>query len=193
MSFLAVLRHLLRGRHFRELFAVRVTSQCGDGIFQVAFASYVLFSPESSPTRQHRGCAGRRAAAVQRVGAVRRGVPRPLEQAADPADVQHAAACCRCSSSPRLIAPPSTRARALCHVVLAFSINRFFLAGLSAALPHVVDRDELVLANSVTPTAARSRSSSGSPRASRLRRVPRPSPMSLSSSSPRPCMPPPPC
>jgi hypothetical protein len=38
-------------------------------------------------------------------------------------------------------------------VVVAFSINRFFLAGLSAALPHVVEPDELVLANSVTPTS----------------------------------------
>src|SRR4028119_1855851 len=38
-------------------------------------------------------------------------------------------------------------------VVTAFSINRFFLAGLSAALPHVVERNKLVLANAVTPTS----------------------------------------
>ncbi len=38
-------------------------------------------------------------------------------------------------------------------VLLALSVNRFLLAGLSAALPHVVVRRELVLANSLTPTS----------------------------------------
>jgi hypothetical protein len=38
-------------------------------------------------------------------------------------------------------------------ILLAFSINRFFLAALSASLPHVVAPDELVLANSITPTS----------------------------------------
>jgi hypothetical protein len=33
------------------------------------------------------------------------------------------------------------------------SANRFILAGLSAALPHVVPRDELVMANAVFPTS----------------------------------------
>ncbi len=37
-------------------------------------------------------------------------------------------------------------------VLAAFSVNRFLLAGLSASLPHVVDRDLLVTANSVVPT-----------------------------------------
>jgi MFS family permease len=38
-------------------------------------------------------------------------------------------------------------------VLVALSVNRFLLAGLSAALPHVVSRRELVLANAVTPTS----------------------------------------
>ena len=38
-------------------------------------------------------------------------------------------------------------------VLVALSVNRFLLAGLSAALPHVVVRRELVLANSLTPTS----------------------------------------
>ena len=37
-------------------------------------------------------------------------------------------------------------------VLACLSVNRFFLAGLSAALPHVVSRDELVMANSVSTT-----------------------------------------
>src|SRR5215218_2451177 len=37
-------------------------------------------------------------------------------------------------------------------VLACLSVNRFFLAGLSAALPHVVSRAELVMANSVSTT-----------------------------------------
>ena len=37
-------------------------------------------------------------------------------------------------------------------VLLVLGVNRFFLSSLSAALPHVVPEDELVMANSVSPT-----------------------------------------
>ncbi len=49
MRYLAELRLLLRGARFRQLLAVRLTSQASDGVFQVALASYVLFSPEDKP------------------------------------------------------------------------------------------------------------------------------------------------
>ena len=38
-------------------------------------------------------------------------------------------------------------------VLLCLSVNRFLLAGLSAALPHTVEPDDLVTANALTPTA----------------------------------------
>jgi MFS family permease len=38
-------------------------------------------------------------------------------------------------------------------VLLVLGVNRFFLSSLSAALPHVVAEDELVMANSLSPTA----------------------------------------
>ena len=44
------LLHLLRGRWFRRLFTVRVASQLTDGVFQVALAAYVIFSPEKQAT-----------------------------------------------------------------------------------------------------------------------------------------------
>ena len=37
-------------------------------------------------------------------------------------------------------------------VLLVLGVNRFFLSSLSAALPHVVAGDKLVMANSVSPT-----------------------------------------
>ena len=50
MSAARHLLHLLRGRWFRRLFAVRVTSQLSDGVFQVALASYIIFAPERQPS-----------------------------------------------------------------------------------------------------------------------------------------------
>ena len=44
------LLHLLRGRWFRRLFAVRVASQFADGVFQVALAAYLIFAPERQPS-----------------------------------------------------------------------------------------------------------------------------------------------
>ena len=38
-------------------------------------------------------------------------------------------------------------------VLVCLSVNRFLLAGLSAALPHTVARHDLVTANALTPTA----------------------------------------
>lgn len=38
-------------------------------------------------------------------------------------------------------------------VLVSLSLNRFLLAGLSAALPHTVEPDDLLTANALTPTA----------------------------------------
>jgi MFS family permease len=37
-------------------------------------------------------------------------------------------------------------------ILVCLSVNRFLLAGLSAALPHVVRREDLMMANALTPT-----------------------------------------
>ena len=44
------LRIVLRGRGFRRLFATRLASQLGDGVFQVGLAGLVFFSPERAAT-----------------------------------------------------------------------------------------------------------------------------------------------
>ena len=46
MSVVRDLRVLLRLRDFRHLLAVRLLSQGADGVYQVALATYVVFSPE---------------------------------------------------------------------------------------------------------------------------------------------------
>jgi len=50
VTFFRDLRVLLGYAGFRRLFAVRLFSQASDGIFQVALASTILFSPERAPS-----------------------------------------------------------------------------------------------------------------------------------------------
>ena len=152
MTFFRDLRALLRFRGFRRLFATRLLSQFSDGVFQVALVSSVLFSPERAPT------AGAIAAAFATIllpfSALGPFVGVFLDR-----------------WSRRLTLMVSNLVRGVLLVVVAllvsrdimgvaffvlvlatFSVNRFFLAGLSASLPHVVSRDRLVTANSVVPT-----------------------------------------
>ncbi|MGI8435121.1 MAG: MFS transporter [Nocardioidaceae bacterium] len=172
MSYLGGLRRLLAERWFRRLFAVRVTGQLGDGVFQVALASYVLFSPERQPDAASIAAAlaavllpfsvlgpfagvfldrwNRRQ--ILAVGNLVRAVPVVLTALAVAVQLP-----------PRLI---------FAVVVVAISVNRFLLAGLSAALPRVVERDELVLANSVSPTSGTIAFMCGLGAGSGLRRVP---------------------
>ena len=152
VTFLRALATLLRERGFRRLFVSRITSQGSDGIFQVALASHVLFNPEKA--------ADARSVAVafavillpySLIGPFagvlldrwdRRRVLVVVQVARLAVMLVVAALSAGDSISPGFFAA----------VLLVFSLNRFILAGLSAALPHVVTRDRLVSANSVAPT-----------------------------------------
>ncbi|MDP9443903.1 MAG: MFS transporter [Actinomycetota bacterium] len=147
------LRLLLRGRDFRRLFAVRLVGQFADGVFQVTLTSYVLFSPERQPT-------------PTAIAAAFAAVLLPFSVLGPFAGVL----IDRWSRRQVLVWSNVFRTgvlllvAALVHrdvvgpglfvaVLAALSVNRFLLAALSAALPHVVDRDRLVMANAVTPTS----------------------------------------
>jgi MFS family permease len=144
---------LLRLRYFRRLLAVRLLSQSADGVYQVALAAYVVFSPENQTTP----------GAIASAMAV---LLLPYSLIGPFAGVlldrwqrrqvflygnllRAALACCTAllllSSAPDWL----FYASALCVT----AVNRFVLAGLSAALPRVVDTERLVLANSLSPTA----------------------------------------
>lgn len=151
-SFVGDLRVVLRGRDFRRLLATRVVSQAGDGAFQVGLASLFFFSPERAATAAAAAAAfaalllpytlvgpfagvlldrWRRRHVLLRANLVRAVM------------VLGVAALVLAG----VVGPP------LYVVVLAcLSVNRFFLAGLGASLPHVVPRAQLVMANAVTPT-----------------------------------------
>lgn len=153
MSAARHLSHLLRGASFRKLFGVRVASQLTDGVLQVALASYVVFSPEQQPSPS--AIAGALAIVLLPFSVLGPFVGVLLDR-----------------WSRRQVLAWSNFARVALVAILALgvaadlrgpilfglilvclSVNRFLLAGLSASLPHVVTREDLVTANAVTPTA----------------------------------------
>ncbi|MGW1539465.1 MFS transporter [Streptomyces sp. NPDC002309] len=153
MAVVRDLRVLLRFRNFRHLLAVRLLSQGADGVYQVGLATYVVFSPE----RQTSPVAIASAMAVlllpyslvgpfagvlldrwrRRQVFLYGNLLRAL--------LATATAILMVSQVPDWLFYVS----ALCVT----AVNRFVLAGLSAALPRVVDEDRLVMANSLSPTA----------------------------------------
>ncbi|MFF7854586.1 MFS transporter [Streptomyces sp. NPDC007904] len=153
MAVVRDLRVLLRFQGFRRLLAVRLLSQGADGVFQVALAAYVVFSPEKQTSP----------AAIASAMAV---LLLPYSAVGPFAGVLLD------RWSRRQVFLYGNLLRALMATVTAVlvlgrvpdwlllvsalcvtAVNRFVLAGLSAALPRVVDAERLVVANSLSPTA----------------------------------------
>ena len=151
VPFVADLRVALRGRDFRRLFAVRLVSQAGDGGFQVALASLVFFSPERAATAG--AAAGALAASVLPYTLVGpfAGVLLDRWRRRQVLLVANAVRTLIVVATAVLVAVDVGPALYVA-VLAALSVNRFFLAGLGASLPHVVPDDELVMANAVSPT-----------------------------------------
>ncbi|MEU0146597.1 MFS transporter [Streptomyces sp. NPDC006288] len=144
---------LLRLRNFRRLLAVRLLSQSADGVYQVALATYVVFSPENQTTPGAIASAMAVLLLPYSLIGPFAGVLLdrwPRRQVFLYGNLLRAGLAC-CTALLLLSAVPDWLfyASALCVT----AVNRFVLAGLSAALPRVVDTGRLVLANSLSPTA----------------------------------------
>ncbi|MFE7170207.1 MFS transporter [Streptomyces sp. NPDC057616] len=153
MAVVRDLRVLLRFANFRRLLTVRLLSQSADGVYQVALAAYVVFSPEKQTS----------AAAIASAMAVLL-LPYSLVGpfAGVLLDRWRRRQVFLYGNLLRALMASATALLILSHVpdwlfyVSALSVtavNRFVLAGLSAALPRVVDAERLVMANSLSPTA----------------------------------------
>ncbi|MEV6395305.1 MFS transporter [Streptomyces sp. NPDC051907] len=153
MSVVRDLRVLLRLSGFRRLLVVRLLSQSADGVYQVALATYVVFSPEKQTSP----------AAIASAMAV---LLLPYSLVGPFAGVlldrwqrrqvflygNLLRALLACGTALLILASvPDWLFYASALSVTA--LNRFVLAGLSASLPRVVDDDRLVMANSLSPTA----------------------------------------
>ncbi len=148
------LRVLLRIGDFRRLLTVRLLSQAADGVYQVALASYVVFSPEKQTS----------ATAIASAMAV---LLLPYSLLGPFAGVLldrwrrrqvllygNLARVVLAGATAALIVAEVPDALFYASALTVTAVNRFVLAGLSAALPRVVATDEqLVLGNSLSPTA----------------------------------------
>lgn len=143
---------VLRHANSRELLAVRIFGQAGDGLLQTSLATFVLFSPqrESDP---------RKIALAfgilllpysivapffgifidrwsRRTILIRANILRVLTMLAIAV----------------VIAGSSASVSLAVLVLISLGISRFVQAALSASLPHVVSADDLVPANALFPT-----------------------------------------
>ncbi|MFF9218203.1 MFS transporter [Streptomyces viridosporus] len=153
MAVVRDLRVLLRFQGFRRLLAVRLLSQGADGVFQVALAAYVVFSPEKQTS----------AAAIASAMAV---LLLPYSLVGPFAGVLldrwrrrqvflygNLLRALMAAVTAVLILGRVPDWLLLLSALCVTAVNRFVLAGLSAALPRVVDAERLVIANSLSPTA----------------------------------------
>jgi MFS family permease len=153
MAVVRDLRVLLRFQGFRRLLAVRLLSQGADGVYQVALAAYVVFSPEKQTS----------ATAIASAMAVLL-LPYSLVGpfAGVLLDRWRRRQVFLYGNLVRALMATATAVLMVSHVpdwlfyvsaLCVTAVNRFVLSGLSAALPRVVDSERLVLANSLSPTA----------------------------------------
>src|SRR5919205_4009886 len=146
-------RHLLRRGDFRRLLATRLLSQFGDGVFQAALAGTLLFNPQ-------------RAADPFDVAAGFAVLLLPYSFVGPFAGVW----LDRWSRRKVLLVANVVRSGLVAVVAVlvaagvgglaldvaglaVFSVNRFLLSALSAALPHTTDEPSLVSANALSTTA----------------------------------------
>jgi MFS family permease len=148
MSFAGLLLHPRLSR----LLAVRWTGQATDGIFQSALASFVLFSPE----RQANALS---AAIGFAVVLLPYSIIGPfVGTVLDRVSRQRALFFCNLARSANLlfvallVFSGTTGVQLTIVVLVAFGINRFILAALSAGLPLLVDTKSLITANAIAVT-----------------------------------------
>jgi MFS family permease len=146
-------RHLLGRADFRRLLATRLLTQFGDGVFQAALAGTVLFNPQraAEPIDVAAGFAvlllpyslvgpfagvwldrWSRRQVLLRAGVVRAGLVAVVAA---------------------LIVSGVQGGAFYVAGLAVFSVNRFVLAALSAALPHTVEDTVLVSANALSTTS----------------------------------------
>ncbi|MFD3614387.1 MFS transporter [Streptomyces sp. NPDC058676] len=153
MAVVRDLRVLLRFRNFRRLLAVRLLSQGADGVYQVALAAYVVFSPEKQTS----------ATAIASAMAI---LLLPYSLVGPFAGVLldrwrrrqvflygNLLRALMASVTAVLIVSQVPDWLFYVSALCVTAVNRFVLSGLSAALPRVVDAERLVIANSLSPTA----------------------------------------
>ena len=151
-SFWADLKVVLAERDFRKLFAARLVSQTGDGVFNAGFAAYAFFSAQSFPSP---------AAAVYAFTVLY--VPYSLigpfagvfiDRWSRRQIIVYGALIrsAMVAVAGFVVLSGQTGLPLYISALAVLGVNRFFLSAVSAGTPHVVQHDKLVMANAVAPT-----------------------------------------
>jgi len=152
-SFVADLRAVVRRRDFRQLFATRLVSQAGDGAFQVGLATLVFFSAERAATATAAAAAFTLAFLPYTIVGPFAGVLLDRWRRRQVMLVANLVRTVLVVLVLTFVLGGNVGLGLSLLVLACLSLNRFFLAGLGASLPHVVPGDELVMANAVAPTS----------------------------------------
>lgn len=150
---LPIFRSLLRERKFRALYSTRLVGQFGDGFFQAALASFVLFSPEREPNATA-------IAAAFAILLVPYSILGPfvgvfLDRWSRRNILFRANLLKALLVVPVIAVVLSGNDSWVLGVFVlgVLGVGRFVLAGLSASLPHVAAGKQLITANALTPTS----------------------------------------
>lgn len=152
MSIIADLVTLLKYPGFQRLFTVRIISQCGDGLFQVGLVSLYFFNPTSMATVG--GVALAFTILLLPFTVVGPFVGPLLDRWSRQRVLLYGnlVRSIFCITLALLIYSGASVALVSVLALITLGVNRFLLSALSAGLPHVVPRDKLLMANTLTPT-----------------------------------------
>ena len=140
------------GTKFPDLLAVRWLGQIGDGIFQSALASFVLFSPERQPDAVSAATAFAVILLPYSVVGPYAGVFLDRFSRQRIIQFSNLVRVADLILITILIKSGQTGVPLTLLVLVAFGLNRLILAGLSAGLPLIVTKDELISANALAVT-----------------------------------------
>ncbi len=152
-SFIGDLRTVLAGSGFRKLFATRLISQTGDGLFNAGLGAYVFFNATSFPNP---AAAATSFAVLYLPYSLIGPFAGVFIDRWSRRQILLWSALLRAGFAAIAAVFVVTGALGLpiwLAALVVLGVNRFFLSSLSAALPHVVAANELVMANSVGPTS----------------------------------------
>jgi MFS family permease len=152
-SFWADLKSVLAVPDFRKLFAARLVSQAGDGVFNAGFAAYAFFSAQSFPDP---------AAAVYAFTVLY--VPYSLigpfagvfiDRWSRRQIIVYGALirAVMVAAAGFVVLSGQTGVPLYISALAVLGVNRFFLSAVSAGTPRIVRDEKLVMANAVAPTS----------------------------------------
>lgn len=146
-------RAVLARRGFRRLLGARLLSQLGDGWFQAGLASSVFFNPEKAASPVEIATAFAVLLLPYSTLGPFVGVFLDRWSRRSSLFLANLIRAALVLPAAALVWSGSEGPLFIVTALGVIACNRFFLAGMSAALPHVVEEDRLVTANSFATTA----------------------------------------